>query len=300
MPEGPEVETIVRQLKDALKNETWTITGDVLYFPKIVKEGEMKSLLGETITGVERKGKYIVISLGTKSLVIHLGMTGTLALEKEYDTVVHTPRWDYTTTYNSKYRRMAIYLRGNWPIAGLGKALVMYDVRKFGRVYVYTGGAQVVAGIATDITVISNLDWERVMSTNGSKRIKDLLLDQSIVSGIGNIYANEGLNFAGIHPMVRVKDLSEQERGILLKSLKSVIAQGIHNGGTTFRDFGDLYGNKGRNQEHLAVFGREGEPCRLCTNKIVRLKGARSSFVCTRCQAYESERREGNVPTRVG
>lgn len=288
MPELPEVETITRQLKEGLKYGVWRVTGVHVQpgTPARLFNGKKDVLGGHYIKTIERVGKYIRIGLDQPTLVIHLGMTGQLSLEND----VVSPRPQQTYVYNHKYLRVVVRL---WD--GLqAKYLCLYDMRKFGRVYVYPdGSANILDGVAPDIMQLDEQGWARVQRTvsisKRSKTMKDILLDQSIVSGIGNIYANEGMSLAGLHPLVKASDLTEREWLLLYKSLRQVIAQGIHNGGTTFSDYGDLYGNQGKNQHHLAVFKREGEPCRLCTGTIERIKVAgRSSYYCRKCQSLES------------
>ena len=123
---------------------------------------------------------------------------------------------------------------------------------------------------------------------NRKTRIKSFLLDQSKVGGLGNIYVDEALFLAGIHPMRRAGDLSLAELIRLHESVNKVIADGIADGGTTFRDYRDGNGDKGSHQEHLYVYGRDGQSCRICGTPLEKIKvGGRGTRFCPHCQPQE-------------
>lgn len=273
MPELPEVETILRSLETVILNRR--IRDVEVLSERAIKKpeaGRFASLLeGQKITGVGRRGKHLLIKIGSsRVLVIHLRMTGRLVYTEE-----DNPRDQYTHV---------IFHLDN------GGELRFHDVRKFGTMHllsleeVETFPSLCSLGPdALDPGLTRDAFKKRLKGRRG--QIKKLLLDQSFVTGIGNIYANEILWKARVHPERPVDSLGSREQGMIYQAMREVLALAIEHHGTTLRDYVDGEGNPGGFQAMLAVHGREGEPCPSCGKPVVRSKiGGRSAYFCPLCQ----------------
>lgn len=282
MPELPEVETVVRSLDKYITGRT--IKGVRILEERIIGYPEnidtfVEGCRGKTISAVSRRGKYIIISLAPvkghdpaemKELVIHLRMTGQLLYQpSDVEELPHT---------------CVILKLDN------GFDLRFINIRKFGRMYLIDeGDREKVGGLAKlGIEPLSGdftLDYFKQRLTGRKARIKALLLDQSLLAGMGNIYVDEALFKAGINPKTRASQLTPEEISRLYNSIKEVLSEGIRYRGTTRRDYVDAEGRAGEYQDHLRVYSREGEKCTECQTPIERIKVAgRSSFYCPRCQ----------------
>jgi formamidopyrimidine-DNA glycosylase len=217
---------------------------------------------------VGRRGKYVVIGLDKGYLLIHLKMSGRLQvvqLDEPQDKHTHTV-FDLDD----------------------GQQLRFQDVRKFGRVYLVEDIAQVTADLgpeplSEDLTVD---DFQHLL-TRRSGRLKSLLLNQQFLAGIGNIYADESLFAAGLHPLRKADSLAPSEQRRLYESIRQVLGRAVRSRGTTLTDQGyvDADGRKGEYQDHVAVYGRSGEPCPVCGGAIERIRiGGRSTHYCPHCQ----------------
>ncbi len=273
MPELPEVETIRRSLEQKLKGKTFV--GVEVLMDKMLKgvtpDKAGEEITGKKITSIERRGKYLIIRLsGGKSMVIHLRMTGQL---------VHCP------SEKEKAKHTHIVFQFNDK-----SQLRFVDQRQFGKV-------QLVADDELDsLSGLKDLGIEPLSAgftrelfkkelRNRRTKIKPLLLDQTFIAGIGNIYADEALFRARINPERVAATLSPREVSLLYKAIKDVLLEGIENKGTSIRDYIDGEGNRGSNQDNLRVYGREGEPCPRCGKPIERkVIGGRSSHFCHKCQ----------------
>jgi formamidopyrimidine-DNA glycosylase len=263
MPELPEVETVRRQLEPLVAGRAIT-EGWGHPSPKFASAPHAA---GARIGEVRRRGKYLLLALDDdRELVVHLGMTGVLRLRpSELDP----------------------YVRAWWALDD-GRVLELRDVRRFGRVGVVPVGEY--ASLPT-LAAQGPEPWDEVLDdgglwrrTRGSRvRIKTQLLSQRPVTGVGNIYADEALWRAGIHPARRAITRREADR--LLVELRTVLEQGIANGGTTLRDYRTPDGEPGRNQLELGCYGRAGEPCRRCGTELRRtVVDARGTTFCPTCQ----------------
>lgn len=278
MPELPEVETMVRDLERQVVGRT--IIAVDLPFPGAVRYPEPAELVqrasGATIAGVMRRGKYAGLLLdGGDLLVLHRGMSGSLLLRSP-DAPLESHVRVMLTLDNSRQ------LRFN-------------DPRKFGKVYVMAASG-----------VERPLPWSRmgpeplergftarVLGERLAPRtapIKPLLLGQALVAGLGNIYADEALHRARVHPLRRANALSEADVRRLHRAIGAVLREAIARRGTTFSNYTDLEGRAGGYQESLRVFGRQGTPCASCGTPIVKLVvGGRGTHVCPRCQPAPAE-----------
>jgi len=274
MPELPEVETVVRSLEKNLAG--LIITSVNILMPKIIRypkpENFVEQLVGRQIQKkLGRRGKYILIHLsGGLTLVIHLRMTGRLVYcEKDYPVEKHTH---------------VIFHLDN------GKQLRFSDIRQFGRMQlVPSAGIEALAGIKDlgpePLDENFTREYLKKELRRRRTRIKPLLLDQEFIAGLGNIYADEALFRAKVHPERLAADLNAREVAALHKGIVEVISGGIEHRGTTFRDYVDGEGRSGSFQYHLKVYNREGLPCSRCGSPITRIKVAgRSSYFCPSCQ----------------
>lgn len=270
MPELPEVETIRRQLAPAISGRTIEAAGGHTS-PKFRAATET---IGATISSVGRRGKYLLVDLGdARELVIHLGMTGRLRLRSapfDGDPVQPEP-----------------HLRAWWRLEG-DELLELIDIRRFGRVAVVPKGEY--ASLPT-LAALGPEPLSPDFTPDGlyralrrsSVRIKTQLLNQRVVAGVGNIYADEALWESGVDPAAR--RLSLVRSVALHAALRSVLTLGLANGGTTLRDYRTFTGGAGRNQHSLRCYGRAGQPCQRCGTLLRRrLLDGRATTSCPVCQ----------------
>jgi formamidopyrimidine-DNA glycosylase len=265
MPELPEVETIVRELRQKIVGKT--IARVRVYWERSI-QGQAKEfkrrLAGKTITAISRRGKFIGFELHDGTFfTIHLRMTGKL-LQKLDDV-------------GRKHMRVEFLFQD-------GSALYFVDTRKFGRLLLWPCQSQSCPDLgpeplnpASVLAVLSDLSIRRP--------IKTVMLDQTILAGIGNIYADEALYVAGIHPLTPAARLSAEQRQSLSRSVPKVLKQAIRRRGTTLRDYRTVAGRSGENQEYLQVYGRTGQPCFTCGAPVEKIRvSGRSAHYCPCCQ----------------
>jgi len=272
MPELPEVETIVCGLKDKLRDKEFSQVE--VHLKKCVlgpKKSFSASLEGKKILRVERRGKNIVCHLnGGVALVIHLRMTGKLRL-----VPAHTPQEKHTHVIFS--------------FKGHPYQLRFVDQRQFGRLFVEKkiGGDKLASLAVLGPEPLEVSAEEFIRRARGRRRaIKSLLLDQRFLAGIGNIYSDEALHRARIHPRRQAASLGKKEIIRLYHALQRILREAIRARGTSVRTYVDARGATGAFQKSLRVYGREGKNCKVCGGSIVRERlGGRSTFFCPRCQA---------------
>lgn len=269
MPELPEVETVVRTLRPKLLGATIARAEvrDDLVIAGSSPEDFCRALAGRTIGHLRRRGKFAIAPLGEGLfLVAHLGMTGQLVLAP---AMAPEPR----------FARVALHLED-------GHTLWYADMRKFGRLRVTQDAEAVTAGLGPE-PLHPSFDAAVLLNrTQGRKRpIKSLLLDQSVVAGLGNIYADEALFEAGLNPCTPAGDLTGDQANRLVEAIRGVLTRGIANRGTTISDYVDGEGRPGANQLTLRVYGRAGQACVHCGRPLsgIRLAG-RSTCFCPECQ----------------
>ena len=271
MPELPEVETIVRCLKPQLTGRR--IEELRVLLPSLIRKKErplFEGLAGARIVGLRRRGKMILIDCsGGRSLLFHLKMTGRLFLcPKKAPPAEHT--------------HLIVSLRRS------RNDLRFQDVRKFGfvRALVTSRASRTVQlrRLGPDPFDLDSAGF-RALFAGRRGRIKSLLLNQNVISGIGNIYADEILFAAGIHPQSQVQNLGRRSLLRLGRMVPLILEKAIRFKGTTVRDYRDGEGLEGTFQNHLRVYGREALPCPRCGRAIRRIRvSGRSSFFCPRCQ----------------
>lgn len=279
MPELPEVETVRRNLATVLPGRR--VEAVEVRSPHCLAEPDpelfRRSLTGRTIRGVGRRGKYLLLDLdGGFVLAVHLRMTGRLVYE-----VPGTGPAAAGETAPDPHTHAVLRLSG-------GGRLSFRDVRKFGRLYLTPSLSSLLpAGKLGPEPLEEGFTPEALASRLKGRqaRVKAMLLDQRVVAGVGNIYADEALFLAGIHPERRAGSLRKAEVERLHAAVRQVLEEGIRHRGTTFSDYRDGFGEPGGYGERLAVYGREGAPCRRCGGPVSRIRsGGRSSYFCPACQ----------------
>lgn len=274
MPELPEVETFVRTLRNGVDGQP-SILGMVIssadvYWPKTLAvpgpEKFFSLLPGQSIVDISRRGKFLVFQLSHHSLLIHLRMSGDLVLVPPSEVTL--PR----------HTRMALHFKNGWHLA-------FNDPRKFGRVWLLDDPQEVLGSLGREPldSALSESEFHLMMNGKG-RLLKPLLLDQTFLAGIGNIYSDEALNMAKLHPLRKASSLNRIETDLLLQSLRNVLSEGIKRNGSSI----DWVYRGGEFQNNFRVYGRTDEPCPECGTPITHLKvGQRSTHVCSKCQKLE-------------
>jgi formamidopyrimidine-DNA glycosylase len=276
VPELPEVEVVRKDLeRDVVGKKIKDVD---VRLPRIIRRHSQKKeftsrLVGRKISKIDRRGKYILLSLDSADvLVMHLGMsgrversTGRKPLEKHTHAVI-------------KFQ--------------VGGELRFVDMRQFGELFVTAGdqlaGVKELQHIAID-PLEDSFTWQHFSEILASRRmkLKALLMDQKFISGLGNIYSDEILWAAGLRHDRPSDSLSAQEVRRLYRAMQEVLQEGVRFRGVTLDDetYKDLYGKTGEMQDHLKAYGREGQPCRRCRTPIERARWSnRSTFYCPQCQ----------------
>lgn len=271
MPELPEVETIVRGLRKKVTGRVFSRSE--IRTPACLRgspEGLCAALPGERIVSCGRRGKNIVLHLsGGSALVVHLRMTGQLRLVSP-------------EALPGKHTRAIFGFRRH------SDRLFFNDSRKFGRIWLEekeAGGAiPSLKKLGPEPLELSTREFIRLVK-NKKRQIKPLLLDQGFLAGVGNIYADESLHRARIHPRKNSAQLGEKELGRLFGALREVLREAIRAGGTSVSSYVDSGGKRGGYQDLLRVYRRAGEACLNCGGTLLReMVGGRSTFFCPRCQ----------------
>ena len=266
MPELPEVQTVVNHIRPM-------IIGKQLMTVKPIWKKTLHNFNEDDIDGknnnneiidVYRRAKFIIIELTNKIIALHLRMTGKLYISKK-------------STY-PKYARAVLEFDDN-------ESLIFEDVRKFGRIYLYD-----------DLKIIDSrhgpepLDKDftvglfKGMIKSRNRNIKALLLDQSFLSGLGNIYVDESLWKSGIHPNSISSSIPVTKISILHENIQSTLRNAILKKGTTIIDF-SVNGESGKYANDLSIYGKNNQSCFRCNSMIIKLKVAgRGTYVCTKCQ----------------
>ncbi|RMG28944.1 MAG: bifunctional DNA-formamidopyrimidine glycosylase/DNA-(apurinic or apyrimidinic site) lyase [Gammaproteobacteria bacterium] len=270
MPELPEVETTRRGIAPHLEGKR--LLGAVVRERRLrrpVPEGLDARIRGRRVAGVRRRGKYLILDLEDDGgLLVHLGMSGSLRL-----VPCHRPPGPHDH----------VDLR----IAG-GRCLRLTDPRRFGLVLWAPDpdGHPLLRELGPE-PLTADFTGAYLWRKSRGRRVavKHFLMDGRVVAGVGNIYANEALFRAGIHPARPAGRISKARYARLAQALREVLAEAVDAGGTTLRDFTDSHGRPGYFRRALAVYHREGRPCPRCGTPIRSLRlGQRSTFYCPRCQ----------------
>jgi formamidopyrimidine-DNA glycosylase len=270
MPELPEVETTLRGLAPHLLGQVVTgveIRESRLRWPIPKKLPQL--LCGLTIHSLSRRAKYLLLECGTGTLILHLGMSGSLRI-LPFDTAIE------------KHDHFDLQLAN-------GLLMRLHDPRRFGAVFWHDGDpAQHPLLIRLGPEPLEdNFDGDYLYraTRKRSAAIKLVIMDNHVVVGVGNIYANEALFRAGIRPQSASGKLSKQRCLQLVQTIRETLTDAIALGGSSLRDFVNSDGKPGYFQQHYWVYGRADEPCHACGTSIKLIKqGQRSSFFCPVCQ----------------
>jgi formamidopyrimidine-DNA glycosylase len=273
MPELPEVETVARSLRPHLvgRRVLGVETSGLPLRRAVDAEALRAATKGARFDAVERRAKYLLLGLSRGHVVVaHLGMTGRFIVAPQA-----TPRPQHT--------HVVFRLDGE-------EELRYVDARRFGVLGVVPRArldeSPELAAVGVDpLTEAFTAAWLTAELAGSRRDVKQFLLDQGRVAGLGNIYVSEALHVAGISPRRRADQVGPLRAGRLHAAIRNVLVAAVERRGTTLRDYVDADGELGDNQNHLAVYGREGEPCRRCGGRVKRLvQGARSTFYCPGCQ----------------
>jgi formamidopyrimidine-DNA glycosylase len=267
VPELPEVETIKNSLEPHLKGLSFT---DIKILDKKplqnLSAAEFRQrLTGRKILRLHRRGKYLLIHLSDReNLIIHLRMTGALL-------------WDPKS--EERFTRIQF-------IFDNGKKMVFTDVRRFGRMYMTKKPESIIGKLG--IEPLSNSFTPQYLASilkSHSSPIKSVLLNQELIAGIGNMYADEALYQAKIHPLRRAPSISLKETAVLHKAITNVLEKAIKNQGASIRNYRQPDGTAGKAHEEFAVAHRGGELCNRCGATIARIVvGQRGTYYCPSCQ----------------
>ncbi len=270
MPELPEVETTMNGIRPYLEGKpirSLIIRERRLRWP--ILAGLEQMIAGKKVDKLQRRGKYILIHIGTGGLIIHLGMSGSIRVSYEPEAPDRHDHFDLVT-HNG--------------------AVIRYrDPRKFGCLLfsatdLFNHPRLQSLGVEP-LTGEFNENMLYAAARNRTVSTKSFIMDGKIVVGVGNIYASEALFDAGIHPLRKCSNVSVRRYAALVKSIKKILIQAIAKGGTTLQDFAGADGSPGYFEQSLAVYGRAGQGCLRCRSEIKRVViSQRSSFYCPRCQ----------------
>ncbi|MBS9778468.1 MAG: bifunctional DNA-formamidopyrimidine glycosylase/DNA-(apurinic or apyrimidinic site) lyase [Gammaproteobacteria bacterium] len=270
MPELPEVQTTVTGLQHYIEGQIMT---DVVFHRNTIRyplEAKwIDKMRGQTIKRIYRRAKIIVMQLESGYLLWHLGMTGSLRVSPKNEE-------------KRKHDHIECMLNG-------GRVLRFHDPRRFGYLKWFPSEQEMQNSIAHyGIEPLadefdSHYLWSK--SRNKQQAVKNFIMDQTIVVGVGNIYACEALFLSGIHPQKKAGQVSKLAYKKLVKNIKLVLEKAILQGGTTINDFENADAKPGYFQQSLAVYGKEGQSCNICSSSIETIKlGGRNSFYCPKCQ----------------
>ena len=268
MPELPEVETVVRDLRPLLVGQRIrAITPGAGKLRRPWQPAWEAGLIGQRFEALHRRGKWILAHVGDSALLIHLGMTGQLTVQgPDVELANH------------------VHLRF---LLGAGE-LRFRDIRRFGSIEWYATPGEVHALLDTKLGPEPFATQPAPFATairSSARPLKAILLDQAVVAGVGNIYADEALFRARLHPRTLGKDVSEPKCELLRMAIIAVITKAIESRGSTIRDYVGGSGLRGGFQHEFCVYGRTGEPCVVCGTSISReVVAGRSSHTCPQCQ----------------
>ncbi len=272
MPELPEVETIARTLRLALIGKT-ILSADLRWKRTLAAPSPAKfrqQVQGQQVTGVSRRAKYFILQLTSlrepqgkpSSLLIHLRMSGDLLVVLGG----YQP---------AKHDRLIVQLSED-------TSLIFSDPRKFGRVWLVDDPAEIFRDLGPEpLSEAFTADWLYAALRSRRRQLKPLLLDQAFVAGLGNIYTDEALHLAKLHPLSLSDSVSKKQAARLWQAIRDVLEEGIRRNGASI----DWVYRGGDFQNHFRVYGRTGEPCPVCKTTIERITvGQRGTHFCPKCQ----------------
>ncbi len=268
MPELPEVETCKRGLATLIVNQT--IQAVHLYRDNLrwqIPKHLVTTLHKRKVSAIDRRGKYLLIRFEIGTLIIHLGMSGSIRVVDSNTSLKKHDHFELEFTHS--------------------KSMRLNDPRRFGCVLFSDDGVHPLLnnlGIEP-LDILFDSAYLYTKSRRKRQNIKGFIMDGKIVVGVGNIYACESLFKAGIDPRCQANSVSKKRYQLLTQNIKNILTQAINAGGTTLQDFSKVDGTPGYFAQILSVYGRENQPCNVCNGKIKRIiQNQRSTFYCKKCQ----------------
>ncbi len=301
MPELPEVETVCRQLEPEIEGrriERLEVLDERWCRPTPPRELEAE-VEGTTIEGLGRRGKYLLLALdGTRTLVMHLRMTGNLVLVEGEDRLDPS---EGMRLYEGERSTSERHLRARFALDD-GRELWFTDPRRFGEAFLIDDADLEARFERLGVEPFSE-DFTpealAAMSAGRTAPLKSFLLDQSRIAGVGNIYADEALFRARLHPLSPAGSMRSEHHEALRDAVVTALEAGIDRGGASIDDYRDGRGEKGTMQDEFLVHTREGEPCPSCGEPIVRIVvSGRSTYYCPHCQVRLRKRPRRRRPAR--
>jgi len=264
MPELPEVETIARKLRPDLVGKQ-ILSADLRWSRTLATSTPKKfaeQIKGQKILDVSRRAKYLILTLSTFQMLIHLRMSGDLHIKP-------------STNQPEKHDRLIIKMSNN-------TSLAFNDTRKFGRVWLTANPQDILNKLGPEPLEKSfTPQWLHSALHRKHRQLKPLLLDQTFLAGLGNIYTDEALNIAKLHPLRASDSVTARQAEALHEAIRRVLREGIRRNGASI----DWVYRGGEFQNYFRVYDREGKPCKNCGTKIKRIiVGQRSTHVCPKCQ----------------
>ncbi len=288
MPELPEVEVVKRSLEKKIQNliiKKVNINDYKLRYK--LNNREFSKLIGQKIKKIERRSKYLIFTLDNDLLMlVHLGMTGKFFFVNQKKQKSKTSfYYNLDNKKDDKHDRVIFFFKKN-------QKLIYNDVRKFGFIKIYEKKKfplnQHLKNLGPEpLKNKFNYNYLKTYIEGRKRTIKDLLMDQKCVSGLGNIYVNEILFLSGINPIRKVGNLKKKEIEKIVKNTKIILKNSIKLGGSTIKDFSSENGKKGSFQQNLRVYDRKGNKCSNidCNMSIIKtLISNRATFFCRSCQ----------------
>ncbi len=271
MPELPEVETVARSIEPHVVGRT-IVAADVRWARTVATPSPKKfkqQIQGQRILGVSRRAKYIILQLENYNLLIHLRMSGDLTVRKG-------------KIQAEKHDRVILSLRGK---RGEESYLAFNDTRKFGRIWLTAEPESVLSKLGPEpLGKEFTPQWLYENLHKRSRQLKPLILDQTFLAGVGNIYADESLHMAKLHPLGLSNAVTLKQATALCEAIKSVLKEGIRRNGASI----DWVYRGGEYQNYFRVYDREGKPCLVCGTEIQKFTvGQRGTHVCPKCQPLE-------------
>ena len=286
MPELPEIEIVKRSLfKMINKAKIIDIKIKNKNLRYKIPNTFSKHLIGEKILKISRRSKYLIFHFGKKLLLVHLGMSGKLLLMRNRDNTIFKTSFYYDSNILQNHNHIYFILDN-------GLVLIYNDVRRFGflKLYNTTQLDKIIFLKKLGLEPFSkkfNMKYFKKFIQNRKKNIKNLLMDQTFVSGLGNIYVNEALFLSKIHPLRRCSNLERNNIKNLIYNIRRILKISINQGGSSIKDFKNAYGKSGNFQQFFNVYGQENKNCSRisCKGKIKKISiSNRSSFYCNSCQ----------------
>ena len=288
MPELPEVEVVKRSLVNKIQNsivKAVKINDGRLRYR--LDKNKIKKIIGLRIKKISRRSKFLLFFFNNETvMLVHLGMTGKFFFINQKNTKHKTSfYYDIDEDKDKKHDRVIFNLSKN-------RKLIYNDVRKFGFIK-FDQKENVDQNLhlknlgREPLEKNFNFSYFKQYIINKNRTIKDILMDQKFISGLGNIYVNETLFFSGIKPTKKVKNLSESEIRKIIKFTKKILSKAITLGGSSIKNFSSDNGKKGSFQQYFSVYGKKGDKCskKSCDSKIIKIViSNRATFYCNKCQ----------------